>query len=54
MARPITLFSGQWADLPFAVLCQKARSFGFDGVPLRLSFRAREPRAARGTRPGAR
>ena len=34
MARPITLFSGQWADLPFAVLCQKARSFGFDGVEL--------------------
>src|SRR6266850_2524344 len=34
MARPITLFSGQWADLPFAVLCQKARAFGFDGIEL--------------------
>src|SRR5207245_6327228 len=34
MARPVTLFSGQWADLPFAVLCQKARSFGFDGIEL--------------------
>src|SRR5438874_937756 len=34
MARPVTLFSGQWADLPFALLCQKARSFGFDGIEL--------------------
>lgn len=34
MARPITLFSGQWADLPFATLCQKLRSFGYDGVEI--------------------
>src|SRR5437016_14341299 len=34
MARPVTLFSGQWADLPFVLLCQKARSFGFDGIEL--------------------
>jgi hypothetical protein len=34
MPRPVTLFSGQWADLPFETLCQKARSFGYDGVEL--------------------
>jgi hypothetical protein len=29
MARPVTLFTGQWADLPFATLCQKLRlTFG--------------------------
>jgi len=31
MARPVTLFSGQWADLPFATLCQKLRAWGYDG-----------------------
>ncbi len=34
MPRPITLFSGQWADLPLDVFCKKARSFGYDGVEL--------------------
>lgn len=34
MARPVTLFTGQWADLPFETICQKARSFGYDGVEL--------------------
>ena len=34
MARPVTLFSGQWADLPFDTLCQKAKAFGYDGVEL--------------------
>ncbi|MDP3003033.1 MAG: hypothetical protein Q8N38_07895 [Bacteroidales bacterium] len=34
MSRPITLFTGQWADLPFETLCQKAKSFGFDGLEL--------------------
>src|SRR5215204_175315 len=23
MARPVTLFTGQWADLPFETICQK-------------------------------
>jgi sugar phosphate isomerase/epimerase len=34
MARPVTLFSGQWADLPFENICAKAKQFGFDGVEL--------------------
>ncbi|UCF38043.1 MAG: sugar phosphate isomerase/epimerase [Acidobacteriota bacterium] len=34
MARPITLFTGQWADLTFETICQKARDFGYDGVEL--------------------
>ncbi len=34
MARPLTLFSGQWADLPLEVFGKKAKSFGFDGLEL--------------------
>jgi sugar phosphate isomerase/epimerase len=34
MSRPVTLFTGQWADLPFENLCQKAKAFGFDGLEL--------------------
>jgi sugar phosphate isomerase/epimerase len=34
MARPVTLFTGQWADLPFETLCQKAKDFGYDGLEL--------------------
>ncbi|HSR67540.1 MAG TPA: sugar phosphate isomerase/epimerase family protein [Acidobacteriota bacterium] len=34
MARPVTLFTGQWADLPLEELCAKARQFGFDGLEL--------------------
>jgi sugar phosphate isomerase/epimerase len=34
MSRPITLFTGQWADLPLAELAAKARSMGFDGLEL--------------------
>ena len=34
MTRPVTLFTGQWADLPLEKLCQKAKSFGFDGLEL--------------------
>ena len=34
MARPVTLFTGQWADLPFEEICKKAKSFGYDGVEL--------------------
>ncbi len=32
--RPVTLFTGQWADLPFEKLCSKARDFGYDGLEL--------------------
>ncbi len=34
MSRPITLFSGQWADLPLDTLAEKASSWGFDGLEL--------------------
>ena len=34
MARPVTLFTGQWADMPFETICQKAKSFGYDGLEL--------------------
>jgi sugar phosphate isomerase/epimerase len=34
MPRPVTLFTGQWADLPFETICQKAKSFGYDGLEL--------------------
>ncbi len=34
MARPVTLFTGQWADLPFETLCKKAKGFGYDGLEL--------------------
>jgi len=34
MGRPVTLFTGQWADLPLEELCKKARSFGYDGLEL--------------------
>jgi sugar phosphate isomerase/epimerase len=34
LARPVTLFTGQWADLPLETLAEKAREFGFDGLEL--------------------
>jgi sugar phosphate isomerase/epimerase len=34
MVRPVTLFTGQWADLPFEQVCEKAKSFGYDGVEI--------------------
>lgn len=34
MPRPVTLFTGQWADLPLEELAQKAASWGFDGLEL--------------------
>jgi sugar phosphate isomerase/epimerase len=34
MARPVTLFTGQWADLTLDVLAQKAASWGYDGLEL--------------------
>jgi sugar phosphate isomerase/epimerase len=34
MARPVTLFTGQWADLPIEVMAQKAAGFGYDGLEL--------------------
>jgi sugar phosphate isomerase/epimerase len=34
MARPVTLFTAQWADLPFETMCQMASDWGFDGLEL--------------------
>ena len=34
MSRPVTIFSAQWADLPFEEFCEKIKSFGYDGVEI--------------------
>jgi len=34
VARPVTLFTGQWADLPLAELAAKTGEWGFDGLEL--------------------
>jgi sugar phosphate isomerase/epimerase len=34
MARPITLFTGQWADLPFEEVARLAGEWGFDGLEI--------------------
>lgn len=34
MARPVTLFTGQWADLPLERLAAMAGEWGFDGLEL--------------------
>jgi len=34
MARPVTLFTGQWADLPLETVAQKASAWGYDGLEL--------------------
>jgi len=31
MGHPVTLFTGQWADLPFQTLCEKLHAWGYDG-----------------------
>jgi sugar phosphate isomerase/epimerase len=46
MTRPITLFTGQWADLPFATLCQKARGYGYDGLEIACHGEQLDPRRA--------
>ncbi len=32
--RPVTLFTGQWADMPLETLAQKASEWGYDGLEL--------------------
>lgn len=32
--RPVTLFTGQWADLPLETMAAKAQGFGYDGLEL--------------------
>ena len=34
MARPVTLFTGQWADLPLEQVVKMAKGWGFDGLEL--------------------
>lgn len=34
MTRPVTLFTGQWADLPLETLAQKVSEWGFDGLEI--------------------
>ncbi|KSU65541.1 sugar phosphate isomerase/epimerase family protein [Arthrobacter sp. NIO-1057] len=34
MARPITLFTGQWADLPFEEVARLAGQWGYDGLEI--------------------
>jgi len=46
MARPVTLFTGQWADLPFATLCQKLKAWGYDGPEIACWGDHMEPKKA--------
>ncbi len=34
MSRPVTLFTGQWADLPFEEVCRLASGWGYDGLEI--------------------
>jgi sugar phosphate isomerase/epimerase len=34
MARPVTLFTGQWADMPLETLAEKVAGWGYDGLEL--------------------
>jgi len=34
MPRPVTLFTGQWADLPFTEVCRLAADWGYDGLEI--------------------
>ncbi len=34
MSRPVTLFTGQWADLPLEALAARAAGWGYDGLEL--------------------
>ena len=34
MARKVTIFTGQWADLSLEDVCRKMREFGYDGLEL--------------------
>lgn len=34
MPRPVTLFTGQWADLPFEEVCRRASEWGYDGLEI--------------------
>jgi len=34
MARPVTIFTGQWADVPFSELCAMMSGMGYDGLEI--------------------
>lgn len=34
MARMVTIFTGQWADLPFETMCKTVSEMGYDGVEI--------------------
>lgn len=34
MSRPVTLFTGQWADLTFEDMCKTAKSMGYEGLEI--------------------
>jgi sugar phosphate isomerase/epimerase len=34
MARKITLYTAQWGDMPLETICEKSKSFGYDGLEL--------------------
>ena len=34
MSRPVTLFTGQWADLPFEEVCRLAAQMGYEGLEI--------------------
>ncbi|WP_031073338.1 sugar phosphate isomerase/epimerase family protein [Streptomyces sp. NRRL WC-3742] len=34
MTRPVTLFTGQWTDLPFEEVCELASGWGYDGLEI--------------------
>jgi len=34
MSRPVTLFTGQWADLTLEELARKVSAWGYDGLEL--------------------
>lgn len=34
MGRLVTLFTGQWADLPFETMCKKAQEMGYEGLEI--------------------
>jgi len=34
MSKPVTLFTGQWADLPFQDICEKVGDWGYDGLEI--------------------
>ena len=34
MSRLVTIFTGQWADLPFEQVCKMMKEMGYDGLEI--------------------